>query len=138
MFEASKNYLIVIMATFIVVLVLGLVGMKQSLNDKNSKIEELKISVAEKDLTNRSLVANSKSKDDLIVIFETRFKELKDLEVIRAKKVEEALKAIEEKAAKSVSLSNRILASTPQSDDLCVEANNLINAYLNDIQGVKP
>lgn len=137
MFEASKNYIIVVLATLLVISVVGIVGLQKSVKATNKDLTEERIQVGALTSTIAQLNQNSKDKDALVTLLENGFKELRTRDQARAQQVAEALAKVEEQTSKNVSLSNKILASSPKSDDLCKEADALINLYIEEIQKMR-
>lgn len=101
--------------------------------------ENVRLSTEVSEKTAKIAVLNSENQvgTSIATEFSNRFKELEEKEIARQRKVEEALASIQSLTSRSVSLSNKILASTPSSEDLCFEANVLINMYLEELKALK-
>lgn len=134
MFEASKNYIIVVFAVLLAISGMSLVAMKKALVISEKTVVELKVTIGSQAAAIIQLNQNSGDKDQIVTMFESKFKELRALDHSKLLEVAEAMKKVEEMTTKNVGLSNRILASTPKSDDLCLEADALINLYIDEIK----
>lgn len=134
MFEASKNYIIVVFAVLLAISGMSLVGLKKALVKSEETVVELRVTIGSQAAAIHQLNQNSEDKNQLVTMFESKFKELRALDHSKLLEVAEAMKKVEEMTTKNVGLSNRILASTPKSDDLCQEADALINLYIDEIK----
>lgn len=96
-------------------------------------ISDYEVKVGSLEASLKQMEQNGKDVDTLVASFQAKFQESKTLDEQRHQAVVEALKSVEQKTSTNVALSNKLLSSTPQSSDLCAEANNLINAYLDEV-----
>lgn len=104
-----------------------------------AQITDLNVQIGKQKTSLENVVSNSQSKDQLIADYRKFFTDYDAATDKKAKEIKDALELLKTTVNKNVTLSNKILASSPQSNDMCLEANRLINEYLTEIHdGVEP
>lgn len=126
----SRTLWIIALSVFITTtsgLVAGIV-----VKDRDLAGKELVIAGLRDELT--ALKVKTEMSEGILAQFQDSFREAREESNARQTVVLEALKQVEKLSSKNVALSNRLLAEVPQTEDLCMEANTLINRYLEEIQ----
>ena len=101
------------------------------------KLEDASAEVSRSNTQVQVLQAANEQGASLINTLTGKFEELAKAEKSREERVKENLDRISTMVSSNVSLANKILSESPGSKDLCIEADALINAYVNELKGAK-
>ncbi len=104
---------------------------------QKSQISALNKAVSDRDSAIQDLGKNAKVTDALVQTFQDSLKDLQAKELARQKAVELALAQANLASKEYESYSAQLLASTPKSSNICKEADDLINSYLDHERAVK-
>lgn len=106
----------------------------RSLNeDKTSLSEEVRRLTTEKELLTGELGRRS----EIIESLRTFFKDYDSAAAQKQAEIAAALQKVAEVVRQTNLRSQKILADMPQSDDVCSEANRLVNEYLKEVYGIE-
>lgn len=106
----------------------------RSLNEDNASLsEEVRRLTTEKELLTGELGRRS----EIIESLRTFFKDYDSAAAQKQAEIAAALQKVAEVVRQTNLRSQKILADMPQSDDVCSEANRLVNEYLKEVYGIE-
>lgn len=133
-----RNYLLVLLVALASILYFQKASLSKEVESRIHEAAQKDAHIKSLEYALAQMEQLSKDKDNLIKIFEDRFAEARKMQEDRQVEVAASLSRVAGMVSKNISLSTQLLNYTPQTEDVCAEANAIIDQYLEGLSRESP